>query len=123
MPLTQWKGSAGAANVLDKTVHPGESDSFDRQWSSPLWLESNFFTADQLIRTGAGIIGGYVVSVATATNIIEIRDGVAAGGGSVRFTIPASTAVGMYMWPGGIHCAQGIYLDFTGTGTVALLYV
>jgi hypothetical protein len=37
--------------------------------------------------------------------------------------IPASTAVGVYHFGGvGIACTTGIAIDFTGTGTVSVLY-
>lgn len=114
---------SGGYPVVNYAVSAGEDLTLDRMMTVAKATASANVTADTLIKTGPGVILGYVVHAATATNQIEIRDAVAAGGGTVRVTIPASTAVGVYHFGGvGISCTAGIYLDFTGTGTVSVLY-
>ena len=111
-------------SVKNVAVEPGDDSAMDRKSVAVKATASGNLTGDTLIKSGAGMILGYVVHAATATNIIEIRDSTTAGGGTTRVTIPASTAVGVYHFGGvGISCSTGIYLDFTGTGTVSVLYV
>lgn len=108
--------------VADEAVHPGEDSTLDRTWGGGKCLYNNA-TADELIKTGAGVLYGYIVTVATAANVIELRDAVAAGAGTVLISIPASTAVGIYALPAGVSFSTGLYADFTGTGTINVLYV
>jgi len=78
-------------------------------------------TGDDLLVTGPCRIVGYVVHVATASDVITLEDGLT-NAGTVRVTIPASTAVGVYHFGGvGIPCDTGLFIDFTGTGTIAVL--
>jgi len=110
--------------VINYGLLAGEDSTLDRQYVAVKATASDNLTADTLIKSGPGLVVGYVVHAATATNVIQIRDSTTAGGGTVRVTIPASTAVGVYHFGGvGILCNAGIYLDFTGTGTVSVLYV
>lgn len=110
--------------VTNYALSAGEDATFDRQYVTARATASDNLTADTLIKAGPGMIMGFVVHAATATNVIQIRDSITAGGGAVRVTIPASTAVGVYHFGGvGVLCTTGIYLDFTGTGTVSVLYV
>ena len=120
LPLSD---SATALQTANLALLAGESQPLDRMMTVAKATASSNVTSDTLINTGPAVILGYVVHVATATNIIEIRDSTTAGGGTTRVTIPASTAVGVYHFGGvGISCTTGIYLDFTGTGTVSVLY-
>ena len=82
-------------------------------------------TNDALVKTGAATYRGFHVTVVTAVGTIDIRDGVAAGGGVVIDTIPAATAAGTRVEKTvGIVCETGLYVDYNGgaTGTVILLY-
>lgn len=78
-------------------------------------------TADTDVSSGsAALLFGVTVIVATATNVIEIRDSASAGTGSVVLSIPASTAIGTYYPCNGIRMDTGLYADFTGTGTLRI---
>ena len=78
--------------------------------------------ADRLIGGVGTTFHGCVVTVVTATNVIEIRDAAAAGEGTVLLSIPASTAVGtIYTMPAPIRCQTGLFVDHTGTGTVVVI--
>lgn len=88
----------------------------------PIVVHSNELTADTLVKTGPCVYYGYQVTVATAGGVIQVRDSVAAASGTVIGTIATGTAVGQYPTPAGIFCETGLYCDFTGTGTVVLLF-
>lgn len=82
-------------------------------------------TADALVKTGGCVYRGFHVTVVTAVGTIDIRDGVAAGGGVIIDTIPAATAAGTRVEKTvGVICETGIYVDFNGgaTGTVVALF-
>lgn len=81
--------------------------------------------ADALVKTGQGTYRGFTVTVVTAVGVIDIRDGVAAGGGVIIDTIPTATAAGTRVEKlVGITCETGIFVDFAAgaTGTVVVLY-
>lgn len=78
-------------------------------------------TADTLVKTGYTKYWGFIVTAATATNVIEIKDGTSTSGTVVQ-SIPASTAVGQYMLSAPIALSNGLFVDFTGTGTLTLLF-
>jgi hypothetical protein len=112
-----------AAKVVDYAITPGQDSDFDVVNSSIPADLCVVRTSDGLQVTGPCRIVGYVVSVATATAAIHVEDGLT-DAGTLRFVIPASTAVGVYHFGGiGISCATGAYLDFqaSATGSVALL--
>lgn len=80
-------------------------------------------TADADISTSSpGLLFGVLVTAATATDVIEIRDATAAGAGTVVLSIPASTAAGTFYDLKGAKLNTGIYADFTGTGTIVVLW-
>lgn len=79
-------------------------------------------TADTAVKSGAGYFYGVIVTAATATAQIEIRDSAAAGAGTILMTIPASTNPGPITLPVPIKFETGLYADFTGTGTVNVLF-
>lgn len=80
-------------------------------------------TADTQIRAGTTYFAGVIVTAATATGVIEIRDSTSAGAGTVLLSIPAGTAAGtMYPLPEPIRCDAGVFADFTGTGTIVVLF-
>ena len=79
--------------------------------------------ADTNISTSApALLFGVLVTAATATNVIEIRDATAAAGGTVVLSIPASTAIGTFYDLKGAKLNTGIFADFTGTGTIVVLW-
>lgn len=79
-------------------------------------------TADTLLQSGFSKYYGYIVSAATATGVIQIRDGLTASG-TVIDAIPASTAQGVKSHLANpIQCSQGLFIDFTGTGTLTIMY-
>jgi len=69
-----------------------------------------------------GLLFGVLVTVATATDVIEIRDSNSAGAGTVVLSIPATTAAGTFYDLKGAKLNTGIYADFTGTGTIVVLW-
>jgi hypothetical protein len=82
-------------------------------------------TGDSLVKTGQTIYRGFTITVVTAVGTIDIRDGIAAGGGVIIDTIPLGTAAGTRVEKNvGIICETGIYVDYNGgaTGTVVVLY-
>jgi hypothetical protein len=82
-------------------------------------------TNDALVKTGQTVYRGFNITVVTAVGTIDIRDGVAAGGGVIIDTIPVATAAGTRFEKNvGIVCETGIYVDYNGgaTGTVIVLY-
>jgi hypothetical protein len=85
---------------------------------------SSAITADALVKTGQAVYRGFNVTVVTAGGSIDIRDGVAAGGGTIIDTIPVGTAAGTRSERNvGVVCETGIYVDYNGaTGTVVVLY-
>lgn len=64
--------------------------------------------------------GGFVVTTATATAPILIRNG---AGGTIVESIPAASAAGTRYTPSNpIACPAGVYFDLNGgTGTVTVL--
>lgn len=108
--------------VADAAVTPGQDADFDVVNASTPAQVCTFATADDLQVTGPCRVVGYVVRVATATAAIEVEDGLTDAGSS-RFSIPASSAIGVYTFGGvGIEFTTGAFLDYgSATGTVALL--
>lgn len=90
----------------------------------PKAVHSAAITADTLIFTGKCVYRGYTITVVTAGGTIDVRDGVAAGGGTIIDTIPVATAAGADKQKTvGRVCETGLYLDFNGaTGTVIVDY-
>lgn len=81
--------------------------------------------ADALVFTGQTTYRGFTVTVVTAVGTIDIRDGVAAGGGVIIDTIPVATAAGTRVEKiVGVTCETGLYVDFNGgaTGTLVVHY-
>ena len=81
--------------------------------------------------TGDGQVGpagpcvyyGHEVTVALSAAVINVRDAIAAGAGTIIDQIAASAAIGVgAMLPVGIYCENGVYADFAGTGTVTFFY-
>jgi hypothetical protein len=114
-----------AADVADQTIRSGEDPAFDRTFGGAKCIASAIKTADALISSGASILYGYVVHAATATAAITIEDGITAGAGETKITIPATKAAGEYALPVGILCPTGIYLNYaaSATGSISLLYL
>ena len=82
-------------------------------------------TADALVKTGRAVYRGFTITVVTAVGSIDIRDGVAAGGGVIIDTIPIGGAAGTRVEKTvGVVCETGIYVDYNGgaTGTVVVLF-
>lgn len=79
-------------------------------------------TADTLVKRGFTKYWGYIVTTATATGAIDILDATAAATGSKVDSIPASTAVGQHMLQAPIALSTGLFIDFTGTGTIVVLF-
>lgn len=91
----------------------------------PRAKHSAVITADALVFTGKTVYRGFAVSVVTAVGTIDIRDGVAAGGGTVIDTLPIATAVGLGEERNvGVICETGLFVDFNGgaTGSVTVFY-
>ena len=76
--------------------------------------------ADATVRTSPGFYFGYIVTVATATEKIDIKDG-----STVIDTIPAGTAAGTQrVLPHPIRVDGALTVDFaaTATGTLTVLH-
>jgi hypothetical protein len=100
----------------------GELQQFNRQAGGPI-AQYVTKTATGAVEAGPAICYGYVVTVAMSAAATTVYDNASAASGTVLFIIPASTAVGVYQWPVGVLCDNGIYASFAGTGTVNFLYV
>ena len=111
----------GALHVYPATLAAGESQQFDRTFGGGLAQYSNK-TASALIKTGAGVAYGYIVTVAMSAAATTVYDNPSAAG-TALFVIPASTAVGVYQFPVGVQFNTGLYASFAGTGTVNFLYI
>jgi hypothetical protein len=117
--------STGELRVLDAANHPGESAVFDRTFGGAKCVASLIKTADALIASGACLLYGYTVHVATATAAVTIEDGITAGTGDTKITIPATKAVGEYALPVAIYCPTGVFLNYaaSATGSISVLYL
>lgn len=80
-------------------------------------------TADQLVKSGFTKYWGYIVTVVTATAVINIRNGVTASGEIVEI-IPTAKAVGQYQLNAPIALDDGLFVDYaaSATGTLTLLF-
>jgi len=78
-------------------------------------------TNTAIVPFGGARLHGVLVTVATATNIITIRNGLTATG-DIVVSIPASSAVNTFVDMKGIRMNTGIFADFTGTGTIVVMY-
>lgn len=94
-------------------------------------IDSAVFTASGRVAAPSVRVDycGYIVTVATATAAINIREAMNSSGaeitnGPIIDVIPASTAAGSArLLPEPLNGPHGIYVDFNGaTGTVRLLY-
>jgi hypothetical protein len=67
---------------------------------------------------------GCIVTVATATAAVQIRDAVAAAAGTVIDSLAAASAIGtVHLLPHPIQCDTGLTFDLNGaTGTVVVLF-
>lgn len=113
--------TSNALHVYKASLDAGENQQFDRSFGGPLAQYSNA-TTDKLIKTGAGVAYGYIVTTAMSAAATTVYDNTSATG-TVLFVIPASTAVGAYQFPVGVQFNTGLYADFAGTGTVNFLYI
>lgn len=118
---TAQEHTAGAGHVHVATLLAGENQQFDRLFGGPL-AQYNNATTSELLKTGAGVAYGYIVTTAMSAAATTVYDNTAASG-TVLFVIPASTAVGVYQFPVGVQFNTGLYASFAGTGTVNFLYV
>ncbi len=83
--------------------------------------EYDIVSADSDVSSSTpALLFGVTVIAATASNVIEIRDATSAGSGTVVLSIPASTAIGTYYPCNGIKLDTGLFVDFTGTGTLRI---
>lgn len=87
-------------------------------------IESEYvvITSDTAVAGVGSKIHAVTVVVATATNVITIRDGVAAAGGVLLHSIPASSGINYRVEFDGEKMVNGLYVDFTGTGTVRVAF-
>lgn len=117
--------TGGAAHSFEQGLIAGERNPDSVSGFLAAVPECNYasVTADTDISSSApGLLLGVLVTAATATNVIEIRDANAAGAGTVVLSIPASTAIGTFYDLKGAKLNTGIYADFTGTGTIVVLW-
>lgn len=115
--VSRGDGSTGLAALLDA----GTAGYVD----IPPAVKYEQATADELIKTGAGVFYGVIVTAALSAAVVEIRDATSAGSGTVLVTIPASSAIGTKIDFGGmgVRFSTGLFADFAGTGTITVLYV
>lgn len=117
------RSTGGALHVSNVAVEPGHDSTLDRTWGGGKATHTAAITSDTQVKSSAGVYYGYIVTTATATAAISIYDNTAESG-TVIDVIPASTAVGKYISPVAITCAQGIYAGYaaSATGTIIVLY-
>lgn len=113
--------TSNALHVYKASLDAGENQQFDRTFGGALANYENA-TASELIKTGAGVAYGYIVTTAMSAAATTIYDNTSAAG-TVLFVIPASTGVGVYAFPVGVQFNTGLYASFAGTGTVNFLYI
>lgn len=117
-----YADTSGNLKVTPGTLLSGEIQQFNRMAGGPI-AQYATKTASAVVEGGPAICYGYVVTVAMSAAATTVYDNASAASGTVLFIIPASTAVGVYQWPVGVLCDNGIYASFAGTGTVNFLYV
>jgi len=116
-----------APQTRDAAVHPGEDATFDRTWGGPLskYEVAAIGTGNQQIgAAGPCVLYGWNVSIATSAHPVYLRDGTSDSGAIVD-TLPVSQAIGASrVFPAGIYCATGLWLDWGSatTGTLTVYY-
>ncbi len=100
----------------------GELSQFNRLAGGAISPYINL-TGTGVIKAVPTIIYGYIVTSAMSAAATTIYDNASAASGTVLFVIPASTAVGVYLFPTGMMTNSGAYASFAGTGTVNFLAV
>ena len=112
----------GQSSISLATPISGEFSQFNRLGAGSI---ANYtqLTASGVVSPEPSIIYGYIVTVAMSAAATTVYDNASTGSGTVLFVIPASTAVGQYLFPAGIQVNNGVYASFAGTGTVNFVYV
>jgi len=86
------------------------------------WISSGSLVSDTLVFTGKGQLHTVTFSqndAAPTAGTIDIRDGVAAGGGTLIFSWTLTTAVFMpFTLFFDVPFTNGLFVDFTTTGDV-----
>ncbi len=120
------EGSDGNARVNLGTTLSGERNEGtpNQYFASVGEWNYTICTGDVVITENPALIHHVIVTVATATDIIEIRDASSAGTGTVVDTIPAGTAVQTKYEFEGYKFNTGLVIDFaaTATGTVRVAW-
>jgi hypothetical protein len=119
-------GNARRQRVKLDDLLAGELQAYNRLAAGPIASYGTPVTADALVKNGAGICYGVIITTATAVAQIDIRDATSAGAGTVICTIPSGTAVGQsFLFNVGVICTTGIYIDYAAgaTGTLVPIYV
>lgn len=109
--------TANDAGQLSIQLLNGELTQFNRMAGGNISPYVNL-TASGIVSATPAIIYGYIVTVAMSAAATTVYDNASAASGTVLFVIPASTAVGVYLFPTGILTNNGAYASFAGTGTV-----
>lgn len=113
----------GALHVANMANEPGHDSTFDRTWGGPMAKTVSLTADGQVGIAGPCIYYGYIVTTALSAAVIDIRDAIAAGSGTIVDIVAASSAAGISVkYPFGVYCAAGCYADFAGTGTVTFFY-
>jgi hypothetical protein len=86
------------------------------------YLSSGSLAADGLVCTGSGILHTVTISqndAAPTAGTIDVRDGVAAGGGTLLWSWTLTTAVFIpFTLTFDVPFTTGLFVDFTTTGDV-----
>jgi len=86
------------------------------------YISSGSLVADGLVCTGSGILHTVTISqndAAPTAGTIDVRDGVAAAGGTLLWSWTLTTAVFIpFTLTFDIPFSTGLYVDFTTTGDV-----
>ncbi len=86
------------------------------------YISSGSQTSDALVCTGSGLLHTVTISqndAAPTAGTIDIRDGVAAAGGTLLFSWTLTTAVFVpFTLTFDIPFSTGLFIDFTTTGDV-----
>ena len=107
---------------LETALLSGELPQYNRLAGGNI-AQYTALTATGAVAARPAICYGYIVTTALSAAAITVYDNASAASGTVLFTIPASTAPGVYTFNTGMLTTAGIYASFGGTGTVNFLYV
>lgn len=113
------KSTGNSLHVNVTSLPPGGNTTFGRTFGGGLALAYSLTADGQIGPAGPAVYYGFMVTTALSAAVVNVRDAIAAGAGTILDIIAASAAAGTtHFFPAGIYCENGAYADFAGTGTV-----